>query len=143
VVRVTDQRTGNTAEVVAAWIIAALTLGYMLPWAIAATRGKSNSGAIALVDLFAGWTLVGWIAALVMACGAHQPVMAAQSVNVVVAQQFGPPAPGWGPPGAPQFHPQAPPTWTHGPAGPQPPAPRLPGYPTGPANPEQPPAPPA
>jgi len=48
----------------------------MLPWAIAASRGKSNSLGVALVDLFAGWTLIGWIAALIMACGPHQPIYA-------------------------------------------------------------------
>jgi hypothetical protein len=55
-----------------AWVVAILTLGYMLPWAIAATRGKSNAAAIGLVNLLAGWTVIGWIVALVMACGAHQ-----------------------------------------------------------------------
>ena len=55
-----------------AWVVAIVTLGYMLPWAVAATRGKSNSGAIALVNLLVGWSLIGWIVALVMACGSHQ-----------------------------------------------------------------------
>ena len=36
----------SSAEVVIAWVITCLTLGYMLPWAVAATRGKSNSVAI-------------------------------------------------------------------------------------------------
>jgi hypothetical protein len=64
----------NTGHVIAAWLIALLTIGYMLPWAIAATRGKSNALAIALLNLFVGWTMVGWIVALVMACGSHQVV---------------------------------------------------------------------
>src|SRR4051812_40931375 len=38
----TDART-NGAEVAIAWVLTVLSLGYMLPWAIAATRGKSNS----------------------------------------------------------------------------------------------------
>lgn len=67
----TDQRT-NTAEVVIAWILTILTALYFLPWAIAATRGKSNSGAIGLLNFLLGWTIIGWIIALVMACGAHQ-----------------------------------------------------------------------
>lgn len=67
----TDART-NGVEVAIAWILTVLTLGYMLPWAIAATRGKSNSGAIGLVNFLLGWTFVGWIVALVMACTAHQ-----------------------------------------------------------------------
>jgi hypothetical protein len=64
----------NAAEVAVAWIVAVVTFGYMLPWAIGATRGKSNSLPIALVNFFAGWTVIGWIIALVMACGSHQVV---------------------------------------------------------------------
>jgi uncharacterized membrane protein len=67
-----DQRVNNV-EVTFAWIIAVVTLLYMLPWAVAATRGKSNSVAIALLNLLLGWTFIGWVAALVMACASHQP----------------------------------------------------------------------
>jgi hypothetical protein len=67
----TDART-NGAEVVIAWILTLLSVGYMLPWAIAATRGKSNSAAVGLVNFLLGWTFIGWIVALVMACTAHQ-----------------------------------------------------------------------
>lgn len=70
----TDQRT-STVEITLGWIFAVLTLGYMLPWAIAATRGKSNSVAVALVNLLLGWTLVGWAVALIMACTAHRQRM--------------------------------------------------------------------
>lgn len=59
-------------------MVAICTLGYMLPWAIAATRGKSNSGAIGLLNLLLGWTLIGWIVALVMACASHQSVAVAR-----------------------------------------------------------------
>jgi hypothetical protein len=51
-----------------AWVVAVLTFLYMLPWAVAVTRHKENHGAIALVNLLTGWTVIGWIAALVMAC---------------------------------------------------------------------------
>ena len=78
----TDQRT-STIEITLAWIFAVITLAYMLPWAIAATRGKSNSVAIALVNFLLGWTFVGWVIALVMACTAHKQRMAVvQMVNV-------------------------------------------------------------
>ena len=60
------------AEVAVAWVFAIVTFGYMLPWAVAATRGKSNSGAIALLNFLLGWTFIGWVAALVLACTAHQ-----------------------------------------------------------------------
>jgi hypothetical protein len=80
---VTDQNT-NTAVVVIAWILAILSLGYLLPWAIAATRGKSNATAILLVNFFLGWTFIGWVAALVMACGTHQVV--GGTTNIVMVQ---------------------------------------------------------
>ena len=70
---VTDAHV-NGVEVAVAWILAVLTGLYLLPWAIAATRGKSNSGTVGLVNLLLGWTVIGWIGALVMACGAHRMV---------------------------------------------------------------------
>lgn len=69
----TDRRR-RPVQAPVAWTIAVLTLGYMLPWAVAATRGKSNAGAIGWVNLLAGWTGIGWIIALVMACTSHQAV---------------------------------------------------------------------
>lgn len=56
------------------WIVTILSAGYMLPWAIAATRGKSNTGAIFWLNLLLGWTVLGWVIALVMSCTAHQAV---------------------------------------------------------------------
>jgi hypothetical protein len=40
----------------------------MLPWAIAVTRSTGNARSIALLNASLGWTVVGWIVALVMAC---------------------------------------------------------------------------
>jgi len=54
--------------IVVAWIAAVLTAGYLLPWAIAATRSMPNHGAIFVLNLLLGWTIIGWIVALVMAC---------------------------------------------------------------------------
>ena len=62
----------NGSGVAIAWILTALTFGYMLPWAVAVTRGVSNSTKVGLVSLFLGWTIVGWIAALVMALTGDQ-----------------------------------------------------------------------
>ena len=81
---VTDQGSKNVQATVA-WVLTLLTLGYMLPWAIAATRGKSNAGVIAILNFFVGWTVIGWIASLVMACGAHQIAGASTNVTVVTA----------------------------------------------------------
>jgi hypothetical protein len=54
--------------VVTAWVVTFLTAGYMLPWAIAVTRRTSNSTKVGWLCFLLGWTIVGWIAALVMAC---------------------------------------------------------------------------
>jgi hypothetical protein len=84
----TDQRAASGAVVAIAWVSAVLTLAYMLPWAIAVTRGRSNMAAIGLLNLLLGWSLIGWVVALVMACQAHAPVLGMTPVNVVFAQQF-------------------------------------------------------
>lgn len=73
--RIINDSTGKPVQATTAWIIAAVTLGYMLPWAIAATRGKSNAGAIGWINLLLGWSLIGWIAALIMACSSHQTLI--------------------------------------------------------------------
>jgi ABC-type transport system involved in multi-copper enzyme maturation permease subunit len=88
--RLTDQR-GSIIHVLIAWAFALLTLLYFLPWAIAASRYKSNSLAIMLINLLLGWTFIGWVVALVMACGSHQ--MAA----VLPSGHY--PPPGYLPPG--------------------------------------------
>lgn len=60
--------TTNVVVVVIAWLVAILSVGYMLPWAIAASRSMPNQAAIGLLNLLLGWTVIGWIIALVMAC---------------------------------------------------------------------------
>lgn len=70
-VTVTDERP-RPVQVVVAWVLTVLTAGYFLPWAIAATRGKSNTGVVFWVNLVLGWTVVGWVVALVMALTAHR-----------------------------------------------------------------------
>ena len=67
-------RKNKPIQATVAWVVAILTLGYMLPWAVAATRGKLNSGAIFWLNLLLGWTVVGWIIALVMSFSSHQAV---------------------------------------------------------------------
>jgi hypothetical protein len=69
-------RKGKPVQAFVACLVALLTFGYMLPWAVAATRGKLNSGAIFWLNLLFGWTVIGWVIALVMSFSAH-PVVAA------------------------------------------------------------------
>ncbi len=44
-----------------------LGLVYFIPAFLAAFRGHHNSGAIGMLNIFLGWTIIGWIAALVWA----------------------------------------------------------------------------
>lgn len=43
------------------------TIMYLIPTFIAAGRKHSNSTAIFIVNLFFGWTFIGWIIALIWA----------------------------------------------------------------------------
>jgi len=48
--------------------LAIIICGYFLPWIIAASRGHLNTMAIGVLNIFLGWTFLGWIAALVWSC---------------------------------------------------------------------------
>lgn len=49
-------------------LAACFVLVYLVPTIIAKIRKKSNVGGIALVNVLLGWSFIGWIVALVMAC---------------------------------------------------------------------------
>lgn len=72
--RIVTDRKARPISTIVSWVAAVLTLGYMLPWAIAATRGKSNHWAVMALSLFLGWTVIGWVVALVMALNSHNVV---------------------------------------------------------------------
>jgi hypothetical protein len=48
---------------------------YFLPSIIALARGKRDLLAIFLLNLFLGWSIIGWIVALVWAAKSDVPVM--------------------------------------------------------------------
>ena len=77
-VLVTDKQARPISATVSV-IVTVLTAGYMLPWMIAALRGKSNSWPIFFVNLLLGWTVVGWIVALVMSASSHQAIAVRQA----------------------------------------------------------------
>jgi hypothetical protein len=41
---------------------------YFLPTIVAIARKVTNQGSVAVINFFLGWTLVGWVVALAMAC---------------------------------------------------------------------------
>lgn len=70
---ITDKK-GRPISATVSIVVAICTLGYMLPWMVAALRGKSNHWGVFWLNLLLGWTLLGWVVALVMACMSHQAV---------------------------------------------------------------------
>ena len=50
-----------------ALLVAIFTGGYLLPFAIALWKGNGESTKILLVNLLLGWTVIGWVVALVWA----------------------------------------------------------------------------
>jgi predicted RNA-binding Zn-ribbon protein involved in translation (DUF1610 family) len=46
-----------------------LAVGYFLPTMIGATRHVPNVGSVVVINLFLGWTVIGWVIALAMAFG--------------------------------------------------------------------------
>lgn len=44
-----------------------IVLAYFIPTAVAFGRGVPNKGSVLVVNLFLGWSVVGWVIALAMA----------------------------------------------------------------------------
>lgn len=63
-----------TATKVIAVIVAILSAGYMAPWAVAAVRDVRH-WSVFWVNLLLGWTIVGWVVALVMSLRAQRQVI--------------------------------------------------------------------
>ena len=43
---------------------------YFLPWIVANRRGHHQLDSVVVLNLFGGWTVIAWIAALIWACSA-------------------------------------------------------------------------
>jgi hypothetical protein len=50
-------------------LLLVLFVGYFLPSIVALLRSKKNPGVVIVINLFFGWTVIGWIIALAMAFG--------------------------------------------------------------------------
>ena len=57
----------TTETIRALFVFGAALVGYFIPWLIAVTRSHRNSNAIFALNLLLGWTLIGWVAAIVWA----------------------------------------------------------------------------
>jgi hypothetical protein len=65
----------TTAAIGVGLIVLVCLAGYFLPTVIATSRGKRNAGAIFALNLFLGWSLLGWVVALVWACTSNEPAV--------------------------------------------------------------------
>jgi hypothetical protein len=83
-------RPVGSVHIAIAWVFAVLTIGYFLPWAIAATRQRSNTLAIALLNFLVGWTFIGWIAALIMSVQSERTQVTNVAYAVAPVVQVGP-----------------------------------------------------
>jgi Superinfection immunity protein/Uncharacterised protein family UPF0547 len=54
---------------------------YFLPTIIAMNRGHRQTGMVVIINLFLGWTLIGWVVALAIACSATYQVLPANPVS--------------------------------------------------------------
>lgn len=61
----TGKFAGKTGILIIVWALALCTLGYLLPGAIATTRGCYRKVSIWLVNIFLGWSVIGWFWALI------------------------------------------------------------------------------
>lgn len=52
-------------RVIIAIIISVFSFGYFIPGSIAFARRRSNTAAIFALNFFLGWTVLGWVVALV------------------------------------------------------------------------------
>ena len=68
-----------TAETVGLLVLYLIV--YFLPWMVARGRVHRQRNAIAVLNLFLGWTVLGWIAALVWACTAHRDHQASAAAH--------------------------------------------------------------
>ncbi len=55
------------------WLLV-LAAVYMIPSGIAALRGVDRIGGVVVVNVFLGWTFLGWIGALVWACAGRPTI---------------------------------------------------------------------
>ncbi len=62
---------GSTIGGVLIWL--AIVLAYWAPTAVASFRHVPNTGSVIVINALLGWTVVGWIVALAMACRSKRP----------------------------------------------------------------------
>ena len=86
------QSGGTAGTVILGFAIILASIGaYIAPMITAIIRRVPNTGSVIVINLLLGWTVIGWIAALAMACRSQRP----QQIAVVPYAPVQPP-PGGG-----------------------------------------------
>src|SRR3954454_11788215 len=88
-----QQSNSGAAGVFVAFVFLVALGLYFLPTIIALVRRVPDRGAVIVLNLFLGWTLIGWVVALAMAARSRSRPVVVQPQHVVVNQPA-PPA-GW------------------------------------------------
>ena len=75
-----DASTGSSAgsPVLTVILIIFAIAAYWAPSLVAGIRHVPNLGSVTVINLFLGWTVIGWIVALAMACRSVPAVTPAQ-----------------------------------------------------------------
>ncbi len=91
------QSSGGAGTIILGFVIIIGSIAaYLAPMIVALARHVPNTGSVIVIDVLLGWTVVGWIISLAMACRCHHP----QQIAVV---PYGPlPPPQYPPYQAPQ-----------------------------------------
>jgi hypothetical protein len=80
-------------------VLVILLIGvYMLPTIIGSVRKVVNIGSVFAINLLLGWTLIGWVVALAMACRTNPPYAYSRDAPASEPHSFDPPAQSFGPP---------------------------------------------
>ncbi len=58
----------NNNDFASSVLLLVVFVPYFIPTIVALSRGMHNKGSIIVVNVFLGWTLIGWVVALAMAC---------------------------------------------------------------------------
>jgi hypothetical protein len=86
------QQSSDAGGVIGAVVLWIVIIGaYWIPTIVAWVRHVPNAGSVTIINGFLGWTLVGWIVALAMACRSHHPGQQVTMQQTVTLPPAGPP----------------------------------------------------
>lgn len=54
----------KTSRIIIAVLLSIVTVFYLLPTSVAIARSRTNTASITVLNIFLGWTLIGWVVAL-------------------------------------------------------------------------------